>query len=80
MMEATFLRTSLPTRATRRNIPDEGILRSHRRENFKSYIALAGWALQQRRNVFPVRYELDSFMSQKTAFLIVTAVKTSNLT
>jgi hypothetical protein len=30
--------TSVLTRATRRNIPDDTILHSHRRENFKSYI------------------------------------------
>jgi hypothetical protein len=46
MMEA--LRSSemsVLTRATRRNIPEDGILHSHRRENLKSYIALTGWAL-----------------------------------
>jgi hypothetical protein len=26
-------------------ISENGILHSHRRENFKSYIALTGWAL-----------------------------------
>jgi hypothetical protein len=26
-------------------IPEDGILRSHRRENLKSYIALTGWTL-----------------------------------
>jgi hypothetical protein len=36
---------SVVTRATRRNIPEHGILHSHRRENLKSYIALTGWAL-----------------------------------
>jgi hypothetical protein len=30
--------TSVLTRATRRNFPEGGILHSHRRENFKSYI------------------------------------------
>jgi hypothetical protein len=30
--------TSVLTRATRRNIPDDAILRSHRRESLKSYI------------------------------------------
>jgi hypothetical protein len=33
------------TRATRRNIPEDGILQSHRRENLKPYIALTGWTL-----------------------------------
>jgi hypothetical protein len=37
--------TSVLTRATRRNIPEDAILHSHRRENLKSYIALTGWAL-----------------------------------
>jgi hypothetical protein len=39
------------TRATRLNIPEDGILHRHRRENLKSYIALTGWALYWRRNV-----------------------------
>jgi hypothetical protein len=37
--------TSVLTRATRRNIPEDDILHSHCRENFKSYIALTGWTL-----------------------------------
>jgi hypothetical protein len=37
--------TSVPTRSTRRNIPGDGILQSHRRETLKSYIALTGWSL-----------------------------------
>jgi hypothetical protein len=37
--------TSLLTRATQRDIPEDCILHSHRRENLKSYIALTGWAL-----------------------------------
>jgi ABC-type taurine transport system substrate-binding protein len=32
-------------RSARRNIPEDGILHSHRRENLKSYIALTGWTL-----------------------------------
>jgi hypothetical protein len=31
---------SAVTRATRRNIPEDTVLRSHRRENLKSYIVL----------------------------------------
>jgi hypothetical protein len=34
--------TSVLTRATRRNIPEDDILHSQRRENLKSYVALTG--------------------------------------
>jgi hypothetical protein len=37
--------TSVLTRATWRNIPDDAILHSHRRQILKSYIALIGWTL-----------------------------------
>jgi hypothetical protein len=37
--------TSVLTRAKWRDIPEEGILHSHRRENLKSYTALTGWVL-----------------------------------
>jgi hypothetical protein len=30
---------------TRCDIPEDGILHSHHRENLKSYMALTGWAL-----------------------------------
>jgi hypothetical protein len=46
MMEAIrSSETSILTSSTRRYIPEDSILRSHRRENFKSYIALTGWTL-----------------------------------
>jgi hypothetical protein len=45
-------------------IPEDGILHGHRRENLKSYIALTGWALQRRRNVFHMRYNLGFYMSE----------------
>jgi hypothetical protein len=46
MMEAlSSSETSVLTRATRRNIIEDDILHSHRRENLKSYIALTGWTL-----------------------------------
>jgi hypothetical protein len=37
--------TLLLTGVARRNILEDGILHSHRRENTKFYIALTGWAL-----------------------------------
>jgi hypothetical protein len=37
--------TSVPTRSTRRHIPEDAILHIHRYENLKSYIALTGWTL-----------------------------------
>jgi hypothetical protein len=46
MMEALdSTDTSVLTTATRRNIPGDGLLRSHRRENIISYIALTDWAV-----------------------------------
>jgi hypothetical protein len=37
--------TSVLTRVSGRNIPEDDILPSHRRENLKSYIALTDWTL-----------------------------------
>jgi hypothetical protein len=46
MMEAlSSSETSVLTRGIRRDVPEDGILRSHCRENLKSYISLTGWAL-----------------------------------
>jgi hypothetical protein len=46
MMEAIgSSEMSLLTSATRCHIQEERILRSRRRENLKSYVALTGWSL-----------------------------------
>jgi hypothetical protein len=56
--------TSVLTRATRRNIPEDGILYSRRRENLKSYMALTGWTLYWRRNVSPAKQELGFYIPE----------------
>jgi hypothetical protein len=65
MMEAmSSFESSVLTRVARRNITEDGILQSYRRENLKYHIALTGWALLRRSNVSPVRYELGSYISK----------------
>jgi hypothetical protein len=71
--------TSVLTRATGRNIPQDCILHNHRREALKHYRAITEWAVYQILNVFPVRYELE-FLSQKAIFFLSLTEKTSNLT
>jgi hypothetical protein len=44
--------TSLLTRATRRNIPEDTILHSHRRENLKSYTVLVTLNLAGIKGVY----------------------------
>jgi hypothetical protein len=65
MMEAiSSPETSVLTRASRLHTREDGIPHSHRRENLKSVIRLTGWVLQWRRNVFPVWYELGSYVPE----------------
>jgi hypothetical protein len=71
--------TSVLTKATRHNIPEDDILHSHCRENLKSYITLTGWTLQRRRNVSPVKYELGSYIPEDD-ILHTHCRETSNLT
>jgi hypothetical protein len=53
------------TRAIRHDIPEDDILHSHCRENLKSYIALTGWTLYWRHNVFPVKYKLGFYIAEE---------------
>jgi hypothetical protein len=63
MMEAKrYSATSVLTRITRHHITEDTILHSHRPENLKSYIALTGWTQYRRRNVSPVKYELEFYI------------------
>jgi hypothetical protein len=57
-----LFRNSVLTRTTLRHIPEEDILPRQRSKYLKSYIALIGWALQRRRNVFAVKYELGFYI------------------
>jgi hypothetical protein len=61
MEELSSFETPFLITVTRRNIPEYGILHSHRRENLKSYIA---WTLWLRRNLSPVRYERGFYISE----------------
>jgi hypothetical protein len=45
-------------------IPEDTILHSHRRENFKCYITLTGLTLKPRRNMSPVKYELRFYIAE----------------
>jgi hypothetical protein len=56
--------TPLFTRTTRRNITDDGILHSHRRENLIPYITLTVCVLWRRRNVSPAKYELGFYIPE----------------
>jgi hypothetical protein len=52
------------TRTTRRNLPEDDILHSNRRENLKYYTSVTGWTLQRRRYVSPVKYELGFYIAE----------------
>jgi hypothetical protein len=45
-------------------IPEDYILHSHLRENLISYIALSGWTLWRRGNVFSMRYKMGFYIPE----------------
>jgi hypothetical protein len=51
--------TSVPTRATRRNIPEDGIFHCHRRENLKSHM-----------DYFPQQYKRCGFCNGESVFAV----------
>jgi hypothetical protein len=78
--------TSVLTRATRRNDPEDTILHSHRRENLKSYNFVPSSPILVTMRMEALRSSetsdhTESYIvtSPKTAFFIVTAVETSNI-
>jgi hypothetical protein len=58
------LGTALAVTNNSRNIPEDGILYSYRRENPKCHTSSTSWTLLRRRNVSPVRYELGIYIPE----------------
>jgi hypothetical protein len=56
--------TSVLISFRRHDISEDGIHKSHRRGSLKSYIALTGWALYRKRNMFPMRYERGFYIAE----------------
>jgi hypothetical protein len=54
--------TSVLTRATRRNNPEDTILHSHRRENLKSYILCMCLSVNHSSSTFPVGFIADKML------------------
>jgi hypothetical protein len=75
----TLMMVAVLVRATRRDFPEDEIVHCDRRETHKSYVDIN--RLMSLAETQCVSCEVRTgFISQKTAFFIVTAMKTSNLT
>jgi hypothetical protein len=70
--------TSVLTKATKRNIPEGGILHSHHRETLKSYIALTGSS--QRASVVSYGYVPSSLILVTLMIEALSSSETSVLT
>jgi hypothetical protein len=71
-------KTSVLTRATLRNIPEDTILHSHRSENLKSHNVVPSLPILFTLMMEAIRYSEMSALTRATRLIIVTAVKTSN--
>jgi hypothetical protein len=67
--------TSVITRATRRNIPEDAILHSHSRENLKSYILMDGLLSWVASTAFQTPHPLPSADERQVNFVLRGACK-----
>jgi hypothetical protein len=72
--------TSVLTRATRRNIPEDAILHSHRRENPKSFLLLICFPNDQKNAVILKNVEIESSIDSGLSQLNPIHVNLSSIT
>jgi hypothetical protein len=72
--------TSVLTRATRRNIPEDAILHSHRRENLKSYITEEYGFIQNNISWESQPYVVHGYLDKGTMLLALLLLRYKFLT